>query len=37
VTEKEWIITSKRGEDSKPAYIQIIRWNNIWENKRGFC
>jgi hypothetical protein len=31
VTDKEWIVTSISGEDSKPASIKIIRWDNIWK------
>ncbi len=31
VNEKEWIITSKSGEDDKPNRIAIVRWDNIWK------
>jgi hypothetical protein len=31
VTEKEWIVTSNSGLDSKPNNIKIIYWDDIWK------
>ncbi len=31
INEKEWVITSKNGEDGKPDYIEIVHWDNIWK------